>query len=155
MVSLRLLSSRWFRRISYELVLRCHQGLAFVMAYALWRYVPLTSKMSRAYLLVAGGTFLSTLVMQCFAGLYRNSNFHRGCPRALIARQNGAVRMTIFPPSSVENQGRTTHQRLDSVNQSVVLPTKSPFHHCILERRRKIRPRFLDRAPGWLHTETI
>ena len=35
--------------------------------------------------------------MQCFAVLYRNFSFHRGCSRALIARQNGAVRMTILP----------------------------------------------------------
>ena len=99
MVSLRLLSSRLFRRISYELFLRCHQGLAVVMAYALWRYVPSSSKVPRAYLLASGGTFLITLVMQCFAVLYRNFSLHRGCSRALIARQNGAVRMTISPPA--------------------------------------------------------
>jgi len=98
MVSLRLLSSSLFRRISYELFLRCHQGLAGVIAYALWRHVPSSSKVPRAYLFASGGTFLITLVIQCFAVLYRNFSFRRGCSRALIARQNGAVRMTIFSP---------------------------------------------------------
>ena len=36
--------------------------------------------------------------MQCFTVLYRNFSFRHGCSRALIARQNGAVRMTILPP---------------------------------------------------------
>ena len=98
MVSLRLLSSRLFRRVSYELFLRCHQILAFGMAYALWRHVPLSSKVPHAYLLACGGTFLITLVMQFFTILYRNFSFHRGCSRALISRQNGALRMTILTP---------------------------------------------------------
>jgi hypothetical protein len=68
------------------------------MAYALWRHIPASSKVPRAYLLAAVGTFLTTLVMQCFAVLYRNFSMHRGCSRALVARQNGAVRMTIFSP---------------------------------------------------------
>ena len=97
MVLLLLLSSRLFRRFSYELFLRCHQGLAFVLIYALWRHIPSSSKVPRAYLLASGGTFLITFVMQIFAVLYRNFSLHRGCSRALIARQNGAVRMTIFP----------------------------------------------------------
>lgn len=97
MVTLRLLSSHLSRRISYELFLRCHQGLAFVTVYALWRHVPSSSKVPRAYLVASGGTFLTTLVMQCFTFLYRNFSFRRGCSRALIARQNGAVRMTILP----------------------------------------------------------
>lgn len=63
MVLLRLLSSRLFRRISHELFLRCHQGLVFVTAYALWRHVPSSSKVPRAYLLASGGIFLITLVI--------------------------------------------------------------------------------------------
>jgi len=98
MVSLLLLSSQLFRRVSYELFLRCHQALAFVAAYALWRHLPSSMKLPGLYLLVSGCTFLTTFVMQCLALLYRNVALHRGCSRALIARQNGAVRMTIFTP---------------------------------------------------------
>ena len=98
MVSLLLLSSHLFRRVSYELFLRCHQALAFVVAYALWRHIPSSMKLSDLYLLVSDCTFLITFVMQCLAILYRNVALHRGCFRALIARQNGAVRMTIFIP---------------------------------------------------------
>jgi len=98
MVSLLLLSSHLFRRVSYELFLRCHQALAFVAAYALWRHLPSSMKLPGLYLLVSGCTFLTTFVMQCLALLYRNVALHRGCSRALIARQNGAVRMTIFTP---------------------------------------------------------
>ena len=36
--------------------------------------------------------------MQCFTVLYRNFSFRRGYFKTLIARQNGAVRMTIIPP---------------------------------------------------------
>ncbi len=53
--------------------------------------------MPRAYLLASAGTFLIALVMQIFAVLYRNFSLHRGCSRDLIARQNGAVRMIVFP----------------------------------------------------------
>ena len=38
--------------------------------------------------------------MQIFAVVYRNFSLHRGCSRALIARQNGAVRVTLFPSRS-------------------------------------------------------
>ena len=97
MVLLLLLLSRFFRRLSYEFFLRCHQGLAFVLIYTLWRHIPSSSKVPRVYLRVSAGTFLITLMMQIFAVLYRNFSLQRGCSRTLIARQSGAVRMTVFP----------------------------------------------------------
>lgn len=100
MISLLLLSSHLFRRVSYELFLRCHQALAFVAAYALWRHLSSSMKLSGLYLLVSGCTFLTTFVMQCLVLLYRNVALHRDCSRALIARQNDVVRMTIFTPRS-------------------------------------------------------
>ena len=96
MISLLVFSSYVLRRFSYELFLRSHQGLAFALLYALWRHVPSSSKVPYAYLLTSGGIFLITLVMQFLAILYRNFSL-RGCSRAIVARQNGAVRMTIFP----------------------------------------------------------
>lgn len=96
MISLLLLFSHLFRRIFYELFLRCHQTLTFVAAYALWRHLSSSMKLSDLYLLVFDCTFLTMFVMQCLALLYRNVALHRDCSRALIARQNDAVRMTIF-----------------------------------------------------------
>ncbi len=98
MISLLLLFSHLFRRISYELFLRCHQALTFVAAYALWRHLSSSMKLSDLYLLVSDCTFLTTFVMQCLTLLYRNVVLHRDCFRALIARQNDVVRMTIFTP---------------------------------------------------------
>ncbi len=97
MASLLLLSPRLFRLPSYEVFLRCHQALAVVVAYALWRHVPSQSKLPRIYLLTSSCTFAATFVLECLIILYRNVTVGRGCSRALIARHNHAVRMTIFP----------------------------------------------------------
>jgi len=97
MASLLLLSPRLFRLPSYEVFLRCHQALAVVVAYALWRHVPSQSKLPRIYLLTSSCTFAATFVLECLTILYRNVTVGRGCSRALIARHNHAVRMTIFP----------------------------------------------------------
>lgn len=96
MASLLLLSLRLFRLPSYEVFLRCHQAMAVVIAYALWRHVPSHLKLSRIYLLTSSCTFAATFALECFAILYRNVAIHRGRSRALVARQNHAVRMTIF-----------------------------------------------------------
>ncbi len=96
MISLLLLFSHLFHRVFYELFLRCHQTLTFVAAYALWRHLSSSMKLSDLYLLVFDCTFLITFVMQCLILLYRNVALHRDCSRALIARQNNVVRMTIF-----------------------------------------------------------
>lgn len=97
MASLLLLSTRLFRLPSYEVFLRCHQALAVVVAYALWRHIPSQSKLPRIYLLTSSCTFAATFVLECFTILYRNVAIGRGCSRALIARHNHAVRMTVFP----------------------------------------------------------
>lgn len=97
MASLLLLSPRLFRLPSYEIFLRCHQALAVVVAYALWRHVLSQSKLPRIYLLTSSCTFAATFVLEFFTILYRNITIGRGCSRALIARHNHAVRMTIFP----------------------------------------------------------
>ncbi len=140
MVSLLLLSSRLFRRISYELFLRCHQGLAFVMAYASWRHVPSSSKVLRAYLLASGGTFLITLILQCFAILYRNFSLHRGPPwllQSIDCETKWRGENDNIPPSAVENQSQTTCQCLDPIHQPVFLPAEPPLHRCVLGRGRK------------------
>ena len=97
MASLLLLSPRLFRLPSYEVFLRCHQALAVVVAYALWRHVPSQSKLPRIYLLTSSCTFAATFILECSTILYRNVTIGCGCSRALIARHNHAVRMTIFP----------------------------------------------------------
>ena len=97
MASLLILSPRVFRLPSYEVFLRCHQALAVVVAYALWRHVPSQSKLPRIYLLTSSCTFAVTFVLEGVTILYRNVTVSRGCSRALITRQNHAVRMTIFP----------------------------------------------------------
>jgi len=97
MASLLLLSPRLFRLPSYEVFLRYHQALAVVVAYALWRHVPSHSKLPRIYLLTSSCTVAATFVLECLTILYRNVAVSRGCSRALIARHNHAVRMTIFP----------------------------------------------------------
>ena len=97
MSSLLLLSPRIFRLPSYEAFLRCHQALAIVVAYALWRHVPSQSKLPRIYLLTSSCAFAATFVLECFTILYRNVAVGRGCSRALIARHNHTVRMTILP----------------------------------------------------------
>jgi len=90
------LSLRFFRPLPYEVFLRCHQALAITIAYALWRHVPSPSKIPRIYLLTSSCTFVATFAIECLAILYRNVAFGRSCLRALFARQNHAVRMTIF-----------------------------------------------------------
>ena len=97
MVALLLLCVRLFRLPSYEIFLRGHQALAIAIAYALWMHIPASSKLPRIYLFTSGGTFLTTFALEFFTVLYRNIGFRRGCSRALIASQNGTVRMTIFP----------------------------------------------------------
>lgn len=96
MISLLLLFSHLFRQVFYELFLRCHQTLTFVAAYALWRHLSSSMKLSDLYLLVFDCTFLIMFMMQCLTLLYRNVVLHRDCSWALIARQNNVVRMTIF-----------------------------------------------------------
>lgn len=98
MVALLLLCGRLFRLLSYELFLRGHQVLAIAIAYALWMHIPSSSKLPRIYLLASGSTVLTTFALEFSTILYRNLAFRRGCSRALIAKQNGTVRMTIFPP---------------------------------------------------------
>jgi len=49
MATLLLLSPRFFRLPSYRVLLRCHQALAVVVAYALWKYISSSSKLSRIY----------------------------------------------------------------------------------------------------------
>lgn len=84
--------------------------LKLVTNYALWRHIPLSSKMSHAYLLACGGTFLTALVIQCFAVLYQNLSFHLATPE-LLFQDHGALKITIQspPPQPVEDQGRTTY----------------------------------------------
>ena len=93
-----LLTSPIFRWLSYELFLRSHQGLAIAIAYALWRHVA-SQPRPHLYLLISGCIFIGIFALQFLAILYRNISLHRGFPRALIARHNGATRMTVFLPA--------------------------------------------------------
>ena len=96
MISLLVLFLCLFHWISYELFLWFHQDLAFVMTYTLWRHILSDLKMSYAYLLSSDSTLLITFMMKCFTVLYWNFSIHNDCFRALIVKQNDAVRMTIF-----------------------------------------------------------
>ncbi|KAH8800706.1 hypothetical protein F5884DRAFT_534680 [Xylogone sp. PMI_703] len=92
-----LLISPIFRWLSYEIFLRIHQGLAIMVVYALWKHVS-QWELPRIYLLICGGTFLVTVALEVLTLLYRNVSIHGETPRALIARHNGAVRVTIYVP---------------------------------------------------------
>lgn len=80
----------------YEVFLRCHHALAITTMYGLWAHLNHRPISVLIYLWVMGSVFVATLAVECLSILYRNYRLHRGCSRALIARQNGLVRMTIF-----------------------------------------------------------
>jgi hypothetical protein len=91
------LTSPIFRSWSYELFLCSHQGIAIGIAYALWGHGASQSS-PRLYMIMSASVFLTLFALH-LTFLYRNVSMHRGFPRALIAWQHSATRMTIFVPT--------------------------------------------------------
>ena len=85
MATLLLFSFPFFRRLSYEIFLRLHQGLAVVFIYFTWRHLPSHSVFPRIYVYVPVGFLLLTALLETSLFLYRNGVFpSRSYPRASI-----------------------------------------------------------------------
>jgi len=145
-------SPRLFRLPLHEVFLLCHQALIVVVAYALWRHVPSRS-FPTMYLLTSGCVFAATFILEDLTILYRNVAVGRGCSRALIARYNDAVRMTIFParPWKIK-AGQYVNVWIPSVD---LFPAKPSVHHRILDRRTSGLPRGLDTATELLYAKMV
>lgn len=100
LAALLLFSPRYFRRPSYELFLRAHQGCAALAAYAMWRHITKRSAFPGICLYVAPGLFLLTTLAESLVAIYRNFTLRRGFSRASVSKLRGAIRMRIDVPRS-------------------------------------------------------
>ena len=92
---LTILFNRFLRRLSYEIFLRLHQGLAAVFIYSMWRHISPTQLFSRICLYITIALCLSSLVLQCIIYVYRNITFRHGFPRATVTRRHGLVNINV------------------------------------------------------------
>lgn len=100
LAALLLFSPRCFRRPSYELFLRAHQGCAALAAYAIWRHITKRSTFPGICLYIAPGLFLLTTLAEGLVAVYRNFTLRRGYSRASVSKLRGAIRMRIDVPRS-------------------------------------------------------
>jgi len=100
LAALLIFSLRCFRRPSYEIFLRAHQGCAALTAYALWRHINKRSAFPGTYSYIIAGLFLSSSLLEALMTIYRNFTFRRGYARASVRKSRGAVRMSIDVPRS-------------------------------------------------------
>ncbi|MCJ1476736.1 hypothetical protein MMC13_005405 [Lambiella insularis] len=64
--------------------------------YAIWKHVIHLAKLPRICLFTASGVFISTFTVEFLWILYRNIRLRQVSCRTIIARQNGAIRMTVL-----------------------------------------------------------
>ena len=105
LAALLLFSPPCFRRASYELFLRAHQGCAALAAYAMWRHITKRSGFPGVYLYIVPGLFLLTTSMETLVTIYRNFTLRRGYSRASVNPVQGAIRMNIEVPRSWKIRG--------------------------------------------------
>ena len=80
------------RRISYEVALRFHQLLSFVLVYAIWRHVPATGLFPRLYLYIGAGIFVASILFQLAIVCFRNN---LGLSRARVSYDLNTIKVRL------------------------------------------------------------
>lgn len=91
---------RLFRRFSYEIFLRLHQGLAGYVLFAVWKHVDNT--IARYYVLGILGLVGFSTMIQTLLVLVTHRFFFYGWPRAVLTLVGDAVHMKIKLPVSLK-----------------------------------------------------
>lgn len=85
-IGLFLFSLPYLRRRVYEISLRVHQILGYVLLYAVWRHLPSSGLVPRIYVIITLAFLLVAPALQFLLAIHRNGIFpSRGCPRALVS----------------------------------------------------------------------
>jgi hypothetical protein len=75
-----------------------HQALAVLSAYSVWRHLALKPLLPRLYVYIFALTFLSILLLECSAVIYRNVSLVRGCTRVFLTNVNDVVKIRMELP---------------------------------------------------------
>ncbi|PVH69319.1 hypothetical protein DL98DRAFT_661755, partial [Cadophora sp. DSE1049] len=100
--SLLLLSIPIFRRPSYELFLRIHQGLAVLVMYSTIQHLRSTSKFPWRFVYIFAGIVAALFILQFGTSVFRNKVWSHDFSRAYITRVNDTVRVRITASRPVE-----------------------------------------------------
>lgn len=87
-----LLFPAFLRITPYEVILRFHQALSFLLAYTLWRHITTTEIFPRIYLYISAGIFTSACIIQLVLVLYRN---RMTLSKARISEDFHAIRVRL------------------------------------------------------------
>ncbi|KAH7312804.1 hypothetical protein BKA65DRAFT_516691 [Rhexocercosporidium sp. MPI-PUGE-AT-0058] len=90
-----MLSLPLLRRLSYEFFSRTHQALAVLSAFSIWRYFVSSPLLTRVYIYIFAGIFLSTFLLQCGFSIWRNKAVGRSFPQASISHMNDVVKIRL------------------------------------------------------------
>ena len=93
-----LLSSKLFRRFTYEIFLRGHQTLAFVAVSALLIHTPKESLLPRLYIYVIFGTFGIMTFLEIATFIYRNFALGQASPRIRLIERDGSIQVSLSVP---------------------------------------------------------
>jgi hypothetical protein len=90
------------RMLWYEIFIRTHQALAVLTAYSVWRHIVAEPLLPRIYLYIFAGIFLSTFLLQCGFGIWRNKAIGHNYPRASISHVNDIVKIRLTLSQSLK-----------------------------------------------------
>ncbi len=93
-----LLSFSGLRRLSYEIFLRTHQGLALAAVYALWRHISTRKTFAHVYVVIGTALFAGMTVWQVLLVLFRNFVFGCAFARADVTQINGMIKIRMIIP---------------------------------------------------------
>ena len=93
-----LTANKQFRKISYEIFLRSHQGLAAVTVYAMWTHTSANSVLPRLYVCIVTGSFGIMVFLEIVKFIYRNFVLGRAGPQLQLTRHDGCVQANLQVP---------------------------------------------------------
>ena len=100
--ALLLLSIPIFRRPSYELFLRIHQGLAVLVIYSTTQHLMSTSKFPWRFVFIFAGIVATLFILQLLTTVFRNKAWNHDFSRAYITRANDTVRIRITASRQID-----------------------------------------------------
>ena len=111
-----LTANKPFRRISYEIFLRSHQGLAAVTVYAMWTHTSSNSILPRLYVYIVTGSFGIMASLEFAKFTYRNFALGRSSPQLQLTRQDGCVQVHLEIPRPWQvKAGQYVNLRIPSI----------------------------------------